>query len=411
MPEFKRTIVRLQKRSNLEELRFRTSWLIVKHQRLAIVLLNIGYFFAILSQSRLSWPLFGDAVSYEEMARGISVDTPFTYRIIIPWIVSLFPTSIHQWVFLAITLISLVLSTILLFEYIQLKGARIEVAYLGVIVFMGSNVFQYHLLNFGLVDSAFLCLVITFLYLLELGKSQWTIPIIFIGFFVKESFLFLVPVLIVNELLKHDLRNTGLAILTGAILGVVTIIRQTAYSIAEIIENIEYNGINLSSSVPTIIIGILVAITLRALWAYGIILFSALLGFFLSSKRDKIILILLLCAFAVMAMLATDWNRMMFLPFPLIVFMGLLPFMSEYSSAKMQRVMFIVLPILAGIWFVLGPISWLYEIDDALVLFGLLSVAFGMLAILRNANTLRGKLHQFRVLHIAGTHEQETQLE
>jgi len=367
----------------------RLNSVISNNSRIVIILFNLCYFSVILLISDLSWPLFGDAHFYADMAQGIAVEAPFSYRIIIPWIVSLFPILLHQWVFLGITIGSLTITSVLLFDYIRLKGLSLSFSYLGVVIFMGSNVCEYHLLNFGLVDPVFLCLVISSLYLLERKKSIWVLPLLIVGFFVKESLLFVVPIVVVDAIINRDRVPAILATLIGAALSLITLLRPTGYTIAYIIENIEYNGINMSASIPIIIMQFVETIVLQALWVYGIILFSAIVGFVFISRKDKLNLIILLGSSAIMALFATDWARMLFFPFPLIILMGLLPFNQKEDPIRIYWLIEITIIASAVALFILGPAAWLLGLDNVLVWYLLLSALLGVSAIVCNFSSLK----------------------
>ena len=67
--------------------------------------------------SPLVWPLSYDAIQYANMANHNPVQFPYSNRILIPYILGLFPIRIHEWIFLIITLIGLILSDDLLYLY------------------------------------------------------------------------------------------------------------------------------------------------------------------------------------------------------------------------------------------------------------------------------------------------------
>lgn len=379
----------LQNNSALDWFKIRLAWIIRSHPRITILLLNMIYLAVILPQSSLDWPGFGDMISYARMAEGLFVEIPFSYRIIVPWIVSFFPVFFHKWVFLGITIISLVLTSILLFDYIKLKGLSLELSYFGVVIFMGSNIFQYHLIGFGLVDPVYLCLVIATLLLLERKEPLWAIPLLVLGFFVKESFIFIVPVVVVDSIINRNWIATFFSLVTGTVLGIITISRSVSYTFETVLENMTYNGINLSNSLPQIALQTIQVLILRATWVYGIILFSAVVGFIFLSRKDKLMLVILLAGTAVTIMFATDWNRMMFFPFPVIILIGLLPFQDMARNTNMQGIMKPTSIVAAGLWFVLGPARWLFSIDGVLYVYLLLGLFFGLFALIINFERLR----------------------
>ena len=89
-----------------------------KKYLIIIFLFILFYSIIILIISDLSWPI-SDEIFYAKMAVNESVNSPFKYRIIMPFVVSLFPEIYHIWVFLTITVISFSLTAIFLFLYLN----------------------------------------------------------------------------------------------------------------------------------------------------------------------------------------------------------------------------------------------------------------------------------------------------
>ena len=98
------------------------------------------YSFIILIISEISWPI-SDEISYAKMAINESANSPFKYRIIVPFIVSFFPEIYHIWFFLTITVVSFSFTAIFLYLYLKSFGFRDETVILGIFLFLGSRLY------------------------------------------------------------------------------------------------------------------------------------------------------------------------------------------------------------------------------------------------------------------------------
>ncbi|MFX0205065.1 MAG: hypothetical protein ACFFDT_03700 [Candidatus Hodarchaeota archaeon] len=354
--------------------RLRTSLkikLFIDKDLIILFLINLIYSSIILIGSDLDWPIYRDAKNYANMAKGLEADSPYKYRILVPSFVGLFPDNYHKWVFLTITVLSLAISDILLFRFLQSSGYKRVSCYFGSFVWMGSWGYFYHLHNFGLVDPVYLvCLILLFNFL-NAEKYFSALISLLIGFFIKEAMFFFIPIIIVAALFGQ---KKGFAILTMLISILLAIIIKTNFSYYErsltsfIIMKFADNAIYYLEEglLITIVKFTYVNALIYSISIYGIILFAAVIGFFKTDIQNKLIFTLLCLAVLVMDLIAADWDRLMFALFPILIMLGIKP-INELVEANVfeDKKILLVFSILLLIWVVLiptnlVPVDWFF---------------------------------------------------
>ena len=87
--------------------------------RVVLLLVVISFSSIFILVFPCPWPPTGDAYWYVLRAQGQPVHAPFNSRVLVPFVVGLFPDSIHQQVFILISLISMSATCLFLFEYLR----------------------------------------------------------------------------------------------------------------------------------------------------------------------------------------------------------------------------------------------------------------------------------------------------
>ncbi|MFQ6120674.1 MAG: hypothetical protein ACE5KE_12435 [Methanosarcinales archaeon] len=353
--------------------------------------INLIYSSIILISFDLVWPRWRDAENYAKMAKGLEGDAPWKYRILVPTFVSLFPDSYHKYVFLALTVFSLAFSDVLLFRFLQFSGYKHVSCYFGSFVWMGSWGYGYHLYNFGLIDPVFLMCIILLFNFLNAEKYFSALISLFIGFFIKEAMFFFIPIVFVIALFA---KKKGVLILTILISILLAIIIKSYYFyydrpiIQTIIMRFEYHDIFIEEE------GLLLAIVKYAylvaidvpISIYGIIIFTAVFGFFKTDIQNKLIFTLLCLAYLIMS-LSSDF-RMIFILFPIIIMLGIKPIneLAETHVYEDKRIQ-LVFSILLLIWVVLipinvTPVNWFFMLKNSVLVFFSIGIVVASLYLL-----------------------------
>ncbi len=324
-----------------------------------IFLFILFYSFIILIISDLSWPL-SDEVFYAQMAINESVISPFKYRIIVPFVVSLFPETYHLWVFLTITVVSFSFTAIFLYLYLKSFGFRDETCILGIFLLLGSRLYQYNLSMFGLVDSTFFLFVILFLYFNRKKKIILSNITLFIGFFVKETIIFYIPIALLEAVFNKDKRVYFSNGIISLILFSIFFLRGGSETILQDILSLkffEHNGVYLNQGIPAFIYFFNIVGT-HLLNIYSVLIIPALVGFIKIRKREKLLFIIFCMVLVSTFLIASNWMRMIFLLFPFIYRIGLIP-INEYFEITSSYKENLLLYVIGGLILVLGPIRWL----------------------------------------------------
>ncbi len=331
-----------------------------------IFICSIIYSLIILSFSDLSKLPGGDEYYYEQMALGNSVHAPFKYRYLVPIIVGLFPEVLHRNVWLSLTVLSLSLICLLIYVYLKQKNFDEKICIFGIMVFMGSYVYQYHLLRYGLVDPLFFVFVVLLLIYFEDYNYIGTIIILIIGFLIRQSIILFLPPLLLKSFFNKDKRFIYiLSIIFTIFVGVILFRESSGFSLDLLIQELEYHGIYLENGIINAVIRFFYLVFIKyTLFIYGIIVFCALLQFFKIELKDKFILLVLIGEILFLFTIVADWNRMMFLLFPLMIElgMGLLNEMFISMKNRNKKVDLEILLVLI-IWIIITPLQWFLVID------------------------------------------------
>ncbi len=344
-------------------LRIKRKWIL-----LTIIIINIIYSSILFLVNGIEWPNSLDANIYANMVEHIDVEPPFKYRYVVPFIVSLFPKDYHKYVFLTITISSLVLICLILYLYLERNNINSFLSLVGVFFFMGSWIYNIYIINFGLIDPLFLVFLILILYLLTFNTENFKIIFLItlafiIGFFIKESIFFLTPIVMLEAVFKKN-KSLFLSVLGVFIFFIVSMLmRETIYnSIPELaIFIFKWNGVNLEGGIIQIIIDITYLVLNGIILQFGLLIFCSVIGFFKSDLRKKLKIIILLLEVSFGFLIATDWWRLISIIFPFIILFGLKPFddLIKMRLFKGKKDYFLlVLSII--IWMIIGPI-WRYS--------------------------------------------------
>lgn len=352
--------------------------------------INLIYSSIILISFDLVWPLWRDAENYASMAKGLEADPPFKYRIIVPTFVGLFPDSYHKWVFLTVTVFSLAFSDVLLFRFLQLSGYKRVSCFFGSFVWMGSWGYGYHLYNFGLIDPVFfVCIVLLFNFLKD-EKYFSALISLFIGFFIKEAMFIFIPIILIVTLFAKKKEVFILTILISVLLAIIIKKYYLYFNrpiISTIIWYLEYHdifiedGLLLAIIKATYLIVIIIPINI-----YGIIIFTAVIGFFKTDIQNKLIFTLL-CLVVLIMFFNSDF-RMHFVIFPILIMLGIKPIneLAEANVFEDKRIL-LVFSILLLIWVVLiptnlTPVNWFFSLKHTTLVFFNIGIVLASLYLL-----------------------------
>ena len=345
-----------------------------KKYLIIIFLFILFYSFIILINSDLSWPI-SDEASYAKMAVNESVIAPFKHRIIVPLIVSLFPEIYHKWVFLSITVVSFSLTTIFLYKYLKSFGFRDNTCLLGTFLFLGSRLYQYHLYLFGLVDPTFFLFVILYLYFNRKKKIILSNVTLFTAFYVKEAIIFYIPITLLQAVFNRDKRLLISNGIISLILFSLYFLRDGAKTILQDIISLtffEHNGVYFNQGIPAFL-EFFNLVGSHLLNIYSVLSIPALIGFIKIRKKDKLLLIVFCLIVLGTFFIATNWGRMIFLLFPFIYRIGLIP-INEYLESTSSYKENLLLYVVGGLVLVLGPIRWLLNLEYFMLVYFIFSL-------------------------------------
>ena len=337
-----------------------------------IFICSIIYSIILISFSDLSmWPR-KDEINYEQMALGNPVPAPFKHRYLAPMIVGIFPETLHKIVWLSLTILSLALICILIYIYLTKKNYDEKICIFGIMVVMGSQVYQFYLGRWGLVDPLFFVFVMLLLIYFEDNNYIATIVILIIGFLIRPSIIiFLLPILL-KSFFNKDKKFLLILSTTLTIFLCVILFRETpGFSMDNLIAELEYHQIYLENGIFNAIIRFFYLVCVNyTLYLYGVIVFCALIQFFKINLKDKFILLFLIGEILFLFTMVTDWYRMMFFLFPFMIelSMGLLNEMVISMKSRKKKVDLEISVVLI-IWIIIAPLRWLFQPD--ILYFGL----------------------------------------
>ncbi len=329
---------------------------------LVVFLINLAY---ILILYLLFPPVMPkDVLHYLQMAQKERVPLPFRNRILIPFIVSLFPIEFHLLLFNSISLISILLLSITLFLYLQSYQYELETCLFGVIIFMGSSLYQFSIYNLGLIDPPFLLAAVLSLLFVRKEKIGLSILTIILAYLTKEAIIFFIPLLLIGAAFKRNIKLL-LALLFSLIV-VITIYFYTNIAIGlsfnRFIYFLNYHNIYLEHGLFPAFIEFTVLIIGYVLYLFGVGFFYFLFGFLKISNVERLKFIILCGAVVLTLFLAFDWQRMTFILFPMLVLLGSKPFNElAIKGALKEKTIIVVVIIISTIWLILYPcISYLF---------------------------------------------------
>ncbi len=275
------------------------------------------------------WPHPGfDSEAYAQMAKGINVGYPYSNRVLVPILISFLPNDLHMWGFLFFTVLGLLVSDLFLYLIMRKQQFSRQVSIIGSIIWMGSNAYTWHFYDFGFIDPIYFAFITAFFYFLEDDHPYLVIPILWLGFFVKEAMMFFISFIFIKYLFNRRSHNLMIGFIAGTPLVIITLLRMTGethYSVQSIVNILHNVGIPLDQG---LIISIFVLT--RLLFAlifmiYGIILPLAIIGFFQSSNERRLQLILISFITSITLLFANNWFRMLYILFPILIPLGMRP--------------------------------------------------------------------------------------
>ena len=151
---------------------------------------RIGIYFPTGSTS-FDW--LGDHSFYILMAESIqdSNIAPYCWRIAVPFLSSLFPSTMIG--FLSIAIISFIFSGVSVYLLAEAFGFNKVLSIFGVLLFYSIEGIQYALYNFWLPDALTITIIVISILAIHYKKDLFLIIILMIGVTVKESILFVIP--------------------------------------------------------------------------------------------------------------------------------------------------------------------------------------------------------------------------
>ncbi len=315
----------------------------------ALIILYFPYY-------NYGWPSSPDAKVYADMALGKTVSGTFSNRILVPFLVSLLPNEFHYFGFLFLTLLGLNLSVLFLYLLLTTLDLKRTTRLIGSLIWIGSYGYTMHLQNMGLVDPLILAVFVGFFYFLYSEKYYYLIPLMWIGIFIKEVSIILIPVIVIEYVFKKkkEIIIYGLISSSVPIIYYVLFVQKRVFSLEAIEFIFQYQSIP-TSPIYLTIVAFIAVILLNLGYPFGIILLSACKHLLKSDWKVRLEFLVLSGAVFAFLIFVSGWMRMLFYLFPLIISVGVKELDKEYSSPQK----YLLISLLITAWIVIGLASWL----------------------------------------------------